>query len=70
MTFTMTVPDRVGDALKKKGAEYDTDAIGYLKQFLFAAAHSPVGVVMKLDLPPLKEDPAQLALPLAGVATN
>lgn len=66
MTITMTIPDRVGEALKKKGLEYGQDATGYLKAMLFAAAHSPSGVLLKLDLPPPAVDPAQQLLPLTG----
>ena len=68
MTLTMTLPDRIGQALKNKGAEFEQDAPGYLKSMLFAACQSKDGVLLKLDLPPpsVENDPAQTQLPLDG----
>ena len=52
--------------MKNKGAEFDLDAPGYVKAMLFAATQSNEGVRLKLELPPLGDDPAQPLLPLSA----
>lgn len=68
MTLTMTLPDRLGQALINKANEYGQGHTDYLKSMLFAASHSKDGVVLKLELPPLQAevDAAQPLLPLGG----
>lgn len=68
MTLTITISDRLGQAIKNKGAEFELDAPGYVKAMLFAAAQSKEGVKLQLDLPPpsIENDPAQPLLPLGG----
>lgn len=54
MQMTLTISDRLGAALKAKAAaEFGMEAPEYLKNVLFAAAQSPEGVVLKLELAPL-----------------
>jgi len=53
MKMTLTIPDRVGNALKAKAAEFDMPVHDFVKSFLFAATQSPQGVVLKLELAPL-----------------
>lgn len=53
MQMTLTIPDRVGNALKAKAAEFDMPMPDFVKSFLFAATQSPQGVVLKLELAPL-----------------
>lgn len=68
MTLTMTLPDRIGQALTNKAGEFGQQSPDYLKSMLFAACHSKDGVLLKLDLPPpsIENDPAQPQLPLGG----
>ena len=66
MTLTITISDRLGQAIKNKGAEFELDAPGYVKAMLFAATQSKEGVKLALELPPLGDDPAQPLLPLGG----
>lgn len=66
MTLTITISDRLGQAIKNKGAEFDLDAPGYVKAMLFAATQTKAGVPLQLDLPPLGDDPLQPLLPLGG----
>jgi len=66
MTLTITISDRLGQAVKNKGAEFELDASGYVKAMLFAATQSKAGVLLQLDLPPPGDDPAQPLLPLGG----
>lgn len=49
MTFSLTVPDRIGQALSAKSAEYEQSVPEYLKSALFAAAHSKEGFLLKLE---------------------
>lgn len=56
MKITMNVGERLGAALAAQAAANDMEVPGYLKSLLFAAAHSPQGIVLKLDLPPAKQD--------------
>lgn len=53
MQMTLTIPDRVGNALKALAAEFDMQTTDFVKSFLFAATQSPQGVVLKLELAPL-----------------
>lgn len=53
MQITITVPDRIGEALESKGGELDMKAAELLKHLLFCACHAPEGVVLRLTLPPL-----------------
>lgn len=52
MRVTMTLPPRIGAALEAASKELGLEAAEYLKSMLFAAAHAPQGVTLKLDLPP------------------
>lgn len=69
MKLTMTLPDRIGAALTAAGAEMDLEASEYLKSMLFAAAHSPQGVTLRLELPPLPKGDVPL-LTQAGVTVE
>lgn len=71
MTLTITISDRLGQAVKNKGAEFELDGPGYVKAMLFAATQAQAGVLLQLDLPPmsLENDPALPLLPLGGGAT-
>lgn len=62
--MTLTIPDRIGAALRTRAAEFEMDSPGFLKSLLFAATQSPEGVVLKLDLPPLPK----VELPLFDAA--
>lgn len=62
MTFSLTVPDRIGQALTNKASEYEQTAPDYLKSALFTAAHSRDGFTLKLDLPAVAPDPRQAEL--------
>lgn len=66
MTLTITISDRLGQAIKNKAAEFELDAPGYVKAMLFAATQSKEGVRLQLELPTLSDDPAQTLLPLGG----
>lgn len=68
MTLTITISDRLGQAIKNKGAEYELDAPGYVKAMLFAATQTKEGVRLQLEMPPpsIENDPAQPLLPLGG----
>lgn len=58
--MTITLPPRIEEALNNKGAEYGQPGHEFLKSMLFAAAHSPQGVNLKLELPPAKPQEAPL----------
>ena len=64
MQMTLTIPDRIGNALKAKAAEFEMQAPDFVKSLLFAATQSPQGVVLKLELAPL----AKAELPLFDAA--
>ena len=68
MTLTMTLPDRLGQALINKANEYGQAHTDYLRSMMFASTQSPNGVVLKLEMPPLQAeiDAAQPLLPLGG----
>lgn len=66
--MTITLPQRIEDALNKKAAEFELGGPDYLKNMLFTAAHAAEGVVLKLDLTPTAPDPRQAELPLGGGA--
>lgn len=66
MRLTITLPDRLGQALENRAAELEQDAAGYLKSLLFAAAYAPQGVVLALTLPPVAKSDLPL-LEAAGV---
>lgn len=68
MTLTMTLPDRLGQALINKANEFGQAHTDYLRSMMFASTQSPTGVVLKLEMPPLQAelDAAQPLLPLGG----
>lgn len=66
MTLSLTLPDRIGKALKNKAQEFDMPPHEWLKQMLFAGTMNKDGVLLKLDLPAPEYDPAQPLLPLVG----
>lgn len=67
MTFSITIPDRIGQALSDEAQRsFDMQPTDYLKNALFAAAHNKEGFVLRLTLPPLKPDANQFELPLGG----
>lgn len=66
-TPTMTLPERVHEALRKKAKEeFEQEPSEYLRTFLITAA-TTTGALLKLELPPVMTsmDPAQPELPLA-----
>lgn len=66
MTLSLTLPDRIGQALKNKAQEFDMPPHDWLKQMLFAGTMNKEGVLLKLELPAPENDPAQPLLPLGG----
>lgn len=52
MKLTMTLPTRIGQALRARADEFEMPAAEYLKSLLFAAAQEH-GITLKLDLPPM-----------------
>ncbi|MDP1588943.1 MAG: hypothetical protein Q8M07_14430 [Prosthecobacter sp.] len=68
MTLSLTLPDRIGQALKNKAQEFDMQPHDWLKQMLFAGTMNKEGVLLKLELPAPEHDPAQALLPLGGGA--
>lgn len=58
--MTITLPERVEEALNNKAAEFGQPGHEYLKSMLFAACHSPQGVTLKLELPPARPQEAPL----------
>jgi hypothetical protein len=64
--MTITLPQRIEEALTREARKFDQAAPEYLKSMLFAACQSPTGVLLKLEMPPLVADPAQPLLPLGG----
>jgi hypothetical protein len=55
--LTINLPPRYMLALETLAATYDSRASDYLETLIKTSALSPVGVVLKLELPPVKSAP-------------
>jgi len=62
--MTISFPPRIEAAIEAEARKYNMSGPDLLKHAAFCAAHSKEGFTLKLELPPVGPDPAQLALPL------
>lgn len=70
MTLSITIPDRIGEALARHArASFDMTPAEFLKAALFAASHHREGFNLVLQLAPLAGDPNQIELPLDAPET-
>ncbi len=64
--MTISFPPRIEAAIEAAAAEFGQSGPEFIKHAMFTAAHAREGFTLKLTLPPVAPDPAQLALPLGG----
>ena len=64
--MTISFPPRIEAAIEAAAAEFGQSGPEFLKHACFTAAHAKEGFTLKLTMPPVAPDPAQLALPLGG----